>query len=107
MLERLGIGDVFRLAVEKSENVVDGAGVKISETFDGRKPKMRRKHRVRQIAERIVRRQRLSVIDIERGNDSSGTSGRNQRLLIDNRTARGVDQNRALFHQREFGAADE
>ena len=68
---------------------------------------MRGKDRVRQIAERIVGRKWLGVVDIERGEYAPVTQGGDQRGLIDDRSARGVDEDHALFHAREIARADQ
>ena len=69
---------------------------------------MRRDHDVVHLAERMVERQRLDVVDVEAGaGDRFGVQRRDQRLLVDDRPARGVDEIGGRLHQPELSRADE
>src|SRR5881628_2505295 len=69
---------------------------------------MRRDHRVGQVAQGMVERQRLLVVDVEAGaGDRALTERGHQRGLVDDRTARGVDQVGGRLHQAELARAEE
>ncbi len=68
---------------------------------------MRREQRVRQAPERMIPRQRLAVVDVERRRDAAALERCDQRRLVDQRSARGVDQQRARLHAGELRRADD
>ena len=60
---------------------------------------------VGQLGQRVIRRQRLGVEDIEAGvAELAGLQRVDHRFLVDNGAARGVDQDRAWLHRLEAGA---
>ena len=67
-----------------------------------------REQRARRLAQLAVLRQRLLGVDVERGaGDRALAQRRQQRVLVDDRPARGVDQQRRRLHQRELARADQ
>ncbi len=70
---------------------------------------VRQQQRVRQRAQRMVGRERLDVVDVERRHRRCGRSAqrRDQRRLVDDRPARGVDQVCGRLHGRELLGADQ
>ena len=61
---------------------------------------MGRQHHVRQLRQRVMRRQRLGVEDVEAGTgDPLLRERRDQGSLIDDRAARGIDEIRAPLHE--------
>src|SRR4051794_1130050 len=68
---------------------------------------MRRAYDIRQRKERRVLGRRLALPDIEPGGEEAPALQRvEQRRLVDDAAARGVDDDRGLLHQRELRRAD-
>src|SRR5580692_174021 len=69
---------------------------------------MRRRQEVLEGTEWMCRWQGLGIENVHgRSCDSLRAQGLDERLLIDDRTARCVDQSRRRFHECQFGGADE
>src|ERR1700688_1389189 len=98
--QRVRIGHAFRLTVEECENIVDGVLIERAQSLDRGKAQMRCEDGVRHIAERIVTGKRLMIVDIECGEYTPFAERRDQRRLIDDWPARGVDKDCALLHAR-------
>src|SRR5215217_1867164 len=64
--------------------------------------------RARRLADRMVLRQRLLGVDVERGARDRALAQRlQQHVLVDDRAARGVDEDRRPLHQAQLARADE
>jgi len=69
---------------------------------------MRRDDGVLHPSQRVVERQRLGIEHIERrADDPLGLQRLDERRLVDNQPARGVDEERGRLHQRELARADQ
>ena len=97
-----------RLAVEEGADVVDHAGEIGAVVLRRHVAEMRREHDIVHLAQRMVERQRLDVEHVEAGaGDLVVAQGRQQRRLIDDRPARGVDDIGGRLHQAELLGADQ
>jgi len=68
---------------------------------------VRREQQVGATPQRVAIRQRLGICDVESGANVAGIERLNQCICVHNRTACGIDQKRALPHQRELARADQ
>src|SRR6202165_5395369 len=69
---------------------------------------MRRRQDVLEGSERMLRRQGLGIENVDRrSRDGPCAQGLDERLFVDDRTARRVDQPRRRFHECQLGGADE
>ena len=97
-----------RHAAERSDHLLGDHDACAILSLDGRAREVRREHDVRRIAQRRVGRQRLLGEHVERGaGEPARTQRCDERLLVDERAARGVDEQRAGPQQREPGRVDE
>src|SRR5262245_7326636 len=85
--------DLHRLAVEEIADIGDDVGIIDPVVLHADVAEMRREHDVVELAEWMVDRQRLDVEHVETGTADAGSGERrDQRLLVDDRPARRVDQ---------------
>src|SRR5260370_15820526 len=69
---------------------------------------MRRRQQVLEGSERVLSRQGLGIENVDRlPRHGPCAQGLDERLLVDDRAARRVDQPRRRFHEPQFGGADE
>ena len=65
-------------------------------------------HGVGQRAQWVVDRQGLDVVDVEAcSGDGAGAQRVNQRVVLDQRAARCVDEDRGGLHRRQISGADD
>ncbi len=67
---------------------------------------MGRQQHVRQVVQRRVGRRQFGIRHIQHRVEPPGDQLRQQRRLVDQRAARGVDQRRPVRHRRQLGGAD-
>jgi hypothetical protein len=90
------VHDPNGLAVQKRFRVLNALRIKLTPCLGHSVAEMRREHGTVGNSERMVRRQRLLVIDVERREDLAGLDGGEERGFVDERPARRVDQNGAF-----------
>src|SRR5439155_24459798 len=97
-----------RLSGEPGLYVLQRLTVEYPVALLGDVAQMRRDHRVGKVAQGMVERQRLLVIDVQaRAGDRALPDRGDQRGFVDDRAARGVDQVGGRLHQRELAGAEE
>jgi hypothetical protein len=97
-----------RLAREAGEQVLHGdLGHPVARAHR-RRADVRHDQEVGRLEQRVLGRQRLGIGDVEcRTGDLARVQREQQRLRIDDRAARGVDEQRGRLHARERGAVDQ
>src|SRR5207245_118711 len=96
-----------RLSGEPGLHVLQRLSVEDPVAFLGDVAQMRRDHRVGKVTQGMVEGQRLLVVDVEAGaGDRSLADRGDQRGLVDDRAARGVDQVGGRLHPRELTGAE-
>jgi hypothetical protein len=93
-----------QVRLDRGHDLTEGVPV----TLAGDVADVRQQQRVGQRAQRAVRRQRLGLEDVQaRAGDPAGPQHLDQRLLVDERSSRRVDQVGRRLHQRQLSRADE
>src|SRR5579864_4394946 len=91
--ERCLLDDAHGLAIDKGADVVDDVGEIVLVVLPADIAEMGRDHDIVHAPERMIERQRLDVEHVEAGaGNATLIKGRDQRLFLDDRTARGVDE---------------
>src|SRR5207249_3704127 len=97
-----------RLAVEIREDRFGGLPEEDPVALGSHEAQVRRQHDVVEAEERVAIRQRLDVEHVQRGAGDAARAQRvQQRLLVHDRLARGVDEERARFHEGQVARGDE
>src|SRR5688572_23562875 len=92
--------------LQEGLNILDGVAIKYLVGFHRDVSQMRGDDGVRELPQRMIRRQRLLVVHVESGTgDRALAQGLDERRLVDNRPAGGVDQIRAAFHEVQLTGA--
>src|SRR5665213_3598355 len=100
--------DADRFAIQEAPNVLKDVGIIPLVVLLTDVAEMRRDDDVLDLAIGMIERQRLDVKHVEAGaGDLLLVERVEQRLLVDDRAARGVDQIGGLLHQPEFFRGDE
>src|SRR5438445_9319878 len=81
-----------RLAIQVRQRILDAVLVILLVDFDDAVPEVRRQYDVGRAGERVTRRQRLTIEDIERGDNATRLDRGDERVLVDQRSARRIDQ---------------
>src|ERR1035437_5976597 len=112
-LDSLGASQHFRIryaywsSIEKGKRIFHALLVELHPCFTDAVTEMGRQYLVGRNPQRMVRGQRLAVINIERGDDAARSHGLDQRRLVHDGSARSVDQDRSRLHERKIGGADQ
>ncbi len=104
----LGISDIGRIALEIVQDVLDRTTQHLLVGFLGHKADMRRTDDIVELQEGIVGVDGFSLEHIQASpSDAPVAEGIDERRLIDDGAASGIDQVRGRFHQSQLASADE
>src|SRR5205814_3689227 len=107
-LPQLGDDPERLLAARHALAIVEGVTPALWVIVPGRAGRMRAEDRVLQAEQLVVGLRRLFAHDVEPGaHDLLVPQRLVERLLLDNRAAAGVDQDRGRFHQRQLTLPDQ
>ena len=104
--EHFRVHDPDRLAVEEGQRVFYALGIKRPHRLGDDIAEMRRQHRIRRATNDIAGRERFSIEDVEPREDAAVPQSRDQRVFVDERASRSVDEDRSGFHSCDLRRAD-
>src|SRR5580698_3423693 len=95
------------MITEESERVFDALAIELPPCLLHTISEMWGQHCVGSLPQRMILRQRFTIIDVESCHDSTCFQSFNQRNFIHNGAAGGIDQDCSRLHRSEFGCADQ
>src|SRR5580658_3143101 len=92
-----GVHDPNGFAVQKGLRVLNALRIETAPGLSDPVAEMRRKNGTARSSQRMVRRQRLLIVHVERRDDLAGLDRGDKSGFVDERASRGVDEDSALF----------